>query len=99
MKKVTIYYLHDYGDIGMQTVITGPYADYAIAKEKSIKSGWYGGDKVIKEEEAYQDVDGKLYKKLGLPLELKEEKKKKLKNSITSKLTPEEIEFIKNNKI
>lgn len=76
----------------------GIYNNREIALETGKKAGWYGRDgTVTKLENIFIDDDGKIYqiKELGWFTELQEAREKQMLESIISKLTPDELEFVK----
>lgn len=82
-----------------ETKQVGVYNTYAVASEKAKGAGWYGTDGEVYElENIYVDDNGILYnvKKLGDFTDVKEKKEQTLLESVTAKLTAEEMDFIKN---
>lgn len=85
------------GDYGSgKTVNIGYFTDRNTADLAAYKKGYWGGDADVAEVTLY--TDGKhLYKveDLGLPTDQEKDYNKNMKDLITSKLTPEEIHFLK----
>ena len=102
LKETGAYRVHySNGDDGYRDVTIGHYSSFATAERKSKKAGWYGGDaEVSSEDDIYTDGEF-LYKvkKLGRYTDVEEEIQQALSASIRLKLSPEELEFIKNNQI
>ncbi len=79
-----------------KTQAMGIFKDYNLACIFAKDCGWYGSKGDVKDVEIYTDGD-KLYTVDG-PFQFKdvqEGMEKKLKSNILSKLTKEEIEFLK----
>lgn len=80
----------------------GVYRNYSEATKKAPNSGWYGSNGTVEKlKNIFEDENGDLYevKPLGKSTDDKEKYELKMKQQISSKLTEEEIKFIKENKI
>ena len=75
----------------------GIYSSFATASASAKASGWYGSDGTVLDVEAYIDSNGEVYtlNKLGKFTDAIEDFKKTTLDSIKSKLTKEELEFLK----
>lgn len=85
------------GDYGSgQTIHLGYFTDEIAANLAAHKKGYWGNNADVEEITLY--TDGKrLYKveDLGLPTNQEKDYHEKMKNTITSKLTSEELQFLK----
>jgi hypothetical protein len=85
-----------------RTTNTGFYSNRTKAYEKSIGAGWYGSDgSVFDRDNVYADTNGNLFlvEPVGKFTDLEEEAKNAITKSIMSKLSPEEVEFVKKGKL
>ena len=99
---VAIAYTVHSSDSEVRSSDKGVYKDISIANKMAIGSGWWGSNGEVKLlENIFEDEKGRLYqvKFLGYPTNEDEEHKKNLLESIKSKLTDEELNFINKNKI
>lgn len=75
----------------------GIYKNRDIAYKRSLKSGWYGSNGEVREKTVYKDANGEIYevKKIGRYTDqFLDFSQEPLINSIKSKLTQEELEFL-----
>lgn len=75
----------------------GLYKDYGVASIRAKGHGWCGADGEVKEKkDIYQDESGELYRvhKVGNFIDVEEEYKEKIIQSIKAKLTKEELEML-----
>lgn len=100
--KTIAYRVHYWeGENHGQDVTSGYYSSSIKADDKAKGSGYWGGNaNVDMVDDVYTDgVFLYKVKQLGRYTDKEEERVETLTKSISNKLTPEELEYIKNNKI
>lgn len=76
----------------------GIYKDFGFASKRAIGSGWYGSNgEVLEKKNIYEDETGELYivKHVGKFNDVEEKIKEDTLASIKSKLSKEELDFLK----
>lgn len=97
LRKITAWTVYS-ADSDTQSSEKGVYQERSLAEAKSRGSGWYGSNGEVREKtDVWQDLEtGELYqvKCLGHFTDLEEARRKRMAESIKSKLTEEEIKFL-----
>lgn len=97
LKPITAYTINS-ADDERKSSDKGIYRNYSIASQKAPKSGWYGSDGTVETLNGiYEDENGDVYRvtKFGKSTDDLEVYTKSMSETIKSKLTPEELEFLK----
>lgn len=97
LKPITAYTVNS-ADDERRSSDKGIYRNYSIASQKAQKSGWYGSDGTVETlKDIYEDEFGDVYRvtKIGKSTDDLEAYTKSMSETIKSKLTPEELEFLK----
>ena len=97
LKPITAYTINS-ADDERGSSDKGIYRNWEIANAKAPKSGWYGSNGTVETlKNIYEDEDGDVYRvvKFGKSTDDLEAYTKSMSETIKSKLTPEELEFLK----
>lgn len=96
LTSVTAFTIHS-ADDEYRSSNKGLYKDLSVANLKAPKSGWYGGDGVVRPmDDIWEDEEGNPYRVTPLVYtDVLMNKEAQLKASIKSKLNEEELKFLK----
>lgn len=96
LKKVRAYKMSASNDERCSSV-RGYYKNFNAASIDSKKAGWYDSDGKVELVDLYEDEEGKLYstESLGKFKDVEKQYHEETLEKIKSKLTPEEISFLK----
>lgn len=79
------------------TGVLGYYKSYSKANKASLTAGWYGSEGTVCMVSMYSDLDSNLYevRKLGMCSDEQASSEEKLLDSIKSKLSEDELNYLK----
>jgi len=100
LKPITAYTINS-ADDERRSSDKGIYRRYQVALDNAPKSGWYGSNGTVETlKDIYEDEHGDVYRvtKFGKSTDDLEEYNQMMREVINSKLTPEELKFLKENK-